>query len=87
MFGLNYVDNNNLYLEALLVDGKTEFTGDCTNVKITENEDGTGVITLTLKADATEKVPDVKPEGGSDSGFDVDVDGWGDDIHTDIPIN
>ena len=87
VFGLNYVDNNNLYLEALLVDGKTEFTGDCTNVKITENEDGTGVITLTLKADATEKVPDVKPEGGSDSGFDVDVDGWGDDIHTDIPIN
>ena len=87
VFGLNYVDNNNLYLEALLVDGKTEFTGDCTNVKITENEDGTGVITLTLKADATEKVPDVNPEGGSDSGFDVDVDGWGDDIHTDIPIN
>ena len=35
----------------------------------------------------TEKVPDVKPEGGAGSGFDVDVDGWGNEINTDIPIN
>ena len=66
--------------------GKTEFEGDCTNVKITENDDGTGSVTLILEA-STEKVPDVKPEGGAGSGFDVDVDGWGNEINTDIPIN
>lgn len=87
VFGLNIAGHNNLYLEALLVDGKTDFAGNCTNVKITENEDGAGVITLILEASTTEKVPDVKPEGGSNSGFDVDVDGWGDDINTDLPIN
>ena len=86
IFGLNVIDNNNLHLDALLVDGKTEFEGDCTNVKITENDDGTGSITLILEA-STEKVPDVKPEGGAGSGFDVDVDGWGNEINTDIPIN
>ena len=42
--------------------------------------------TLILEA-STEKVPDVKPEGGAGSGFDVDVDGWGNEINTDIPIN
>lgn len=86
IFGLNVIDNNNLHLDALLVDGKTEFEGDCTNVKITENDDGTGSVTLILEA-STEKVPDVKPEGGAGSGFDVDVDGWGNEINTDIPIN
>ena len=44
-----------------------------------------GVITIYVEA-TTDKIPEVKPEGGSGSGFDVDVDGWGDEVDTDIPI-
>ena len=44
------------------------------NVRVTEKDNGEGVITIYVEA-TTDKIPDVKPEGGSNSGFDVDVDG------------
>lgn len=31
-------------------------------------------------------LPDVKPVGGEDGGFDINVDNWGDEIITEIPI-
>lgn len=55
---------------------KTVFEGDYDNVRVTEKDNGEGVITIYVEA-TTDKIPDVKPEGGSNSGFDVDVDGWG----------
>lgn len=84
VFGFSDAEHN-LHIDALLVDGKTHFTGDYEGVKVTEQDNGEGVLVLRVEVN-TGKVPDVKPEGGSGSGFDVDVDGWGDDINTEIPI-
>lgn len=85
VFGIDFSENHRLHLEAKLVDGKTVFTGDYDNVKVTEKDNGKGVITIYVEA-TTDKIPEVKPEGGSGSGFDVDVGGWGDEVDTDIPI-
>lgn len=86
VFGSNLAGNHNLRLEALLVDGETTFTGNYDDAKVTEKDNGEGAITIHVEV-TTDKIPDVKPEDGSDSGFDVDVDGWGNDINTDIPIH
>ena len=85
VFGIDFTQSHRLHLEAQLVDGKTVFEGDYDNVRVTEKDNGEGVITIYVEA-TTDKIPDVKPEGGSNSGFDVDVDGWGDEVDTDIPI-
>lgn len=85
VFGFNREDNHRLHIDALLVDGKTHFIEDYDNVKVTEKDNGEGILILRLEV-STGKIPDVKPEGGSGSGFDVDVDGWGNDINTEIPI-
>ena len=85
VFGVDFSDEHHLHLEAKLIDGKTVFKEDYDDVKVTESDNGEGIITVYVEA-KTSKVPDVKPEGGSDSGFDVDVDGWGKDENTDIPI-
>lgn len=86
VFGLRDSDDHHLHLDALLVDGKTVHTGDYDEVQVEEKENGEGTVSLHVNV-TTEKIPDVKPEGGSGSGFDVNVDGWGDDIGVDIPIN
>lgn len=86
VFGLRASGNHHLHLDALLVDGKTVYTDDYDRVKVEEKENGEGTVSLHVNV-TTEKIPDVKPEGGSGSGFEVDVDGWGEDIGVDIPIN
>ena len=85
VFGIDISDTHRLHLEAKLVDGKTVFTGDYDNVKVTEKDNGEGIITIYVEA-TTDKIPDVEPEGGGNSGFDVDVGGWGDEVNTDVPI-
>lgn len=85
-FGIQLCDHCHLHLEALLVDGKTVFTADYADAKVSEQENGDGTITMYVEV-ATDKIPDVKPEGGSGSGFEVDVDGWGDEVNTNVPIN
>ena len=85
VFGFDVSATGILHLEALLVDGKTTFAQDFDQVKVTEDEGLEGTITINVEV-TTEKVPDVKPEGGSGSGFDADVDGWGEETNTDVPI-
>lgn len=85
VFGFDTQSGHSLHIDALLVDGKTHFTENYDRVKVTETDNGEGTFILRVEV-STSKVPDVKPEGGSGSGFDVDVDGWGDDVKTDIPI-
>ena len=85
VFGIRLCDHCSLHLEALLADGKTVFTSDYTDAKVSELENGDGTISVYVEL-ATDKIPDVKPEGGSGSGFDVDVDGWGDEVTTEVPI-
>lgn len=86
VFGFDGELPHELSLEALLVDGKTEYTADFKDMEITRTEEADGSISFTIELTGTEPVPDVKPEGGSGSGFDVDVGGWGDDVNTDIPV-
>lgn len=85
VFGFDMEGEHHLYIDALLVDGKTHFIEDYEKVKVTEMDNGEGVLILQVEVN-TSKIPDVKPEGGSGSGFDVDVDGWGNNINTEIPI-
>lgn len=85
VFGFWASGNHHLHLDALLVDGRTRYTDDYSQVEVEEKDNGGGEIFLQVEV-TTEKIPDVKPEGGSGSGFDVDVDGWGDEVGTDIPI-
>lgn len=85
VFGIDFTENHRLHLEAQLVDGKTVFADSYDDVKVTEKDNGEGGVTVYVEV-TTNKVPDVEPEGSSGSGFDVDVDGWGDEVNTDIPI-
>lgn len=85
VFGLDRTAPHKLTLKILLVDNKTvvEQTFDTTVKEVTE-EDGT----LTLYIEITsERLPDVKPEGDPDSGFDATVDEWGDPIESELPVN
>lgn len=86
VFGFETEGEHRLHIDALLVDGETHFTESYDQVKVTEKDNGEGHLILQVEV-STGKVPDVKPEGGADSGFDVDVDGWGDNVNTDIPIH
>lgn len=71
-----------LTLKALLVDGKTvvEQRFDV-QAHTVEEEGGSTVIRIEVEA---EKLPDVKPEGDPDSGFDATVDDWGDTEHVEL---
>lgn len=83
IFGFDRTTPRKLALKILLVDGKTivEQSFDVT-ARDVEGEDGT----LTLYIEITsERLPDVKPEGDPDSGFDAEVDEWGDPIEVEIP--
>ena len=85
-FGLEEGVPHEVELEVLLVDGKTVVTQTLTNVSIREDTDDNGSLVLYLEASSPDPLPDVKPEGGSDSGFDADVGGWDDEVNTEIPV-
>jgi len=86
VFGFDRLLSHSIVLRALLVDGKTVIEQTLTDMTIEEQTDETGNIMLYIEAAVPETFPDVKPEGGSDSGFDVDVDDWEDDEQVDIPV-
>jgi len=75
--------NNRFHIEVLLVDNKTVVTrnwevGDLIKEYLDE---------LRLTLDIVEiDLPDVHPEGGTESGFDIDLEDWGDPVDVDIPI-
>lgn len=70
-------------IEAQLVDGKTTFEQSFEAVNIAEKDDGQGSTRLVIEVN-TDPVPDVKPDGSTDSGFDADVDDWGGENKEDI---
>lgn len=77
-FAFNAHKLHDVHIEAQLVDGKTVFEQDVTGVAIRQDTDDAGKMMLTLEVE-TEKLPDVKPEEGADSGFDADVEDWGEE--------
>lgn len=84
VFGFDRSLPHQLTLETLLADGKTrtEETFD-TEPEYILQENGDILIRIRLTA---KKLPDVKPEGVPDSGFDVIVDEWGDPEESEIPL-
>lgn len=86
LFGFDPEMATHVTLQALLVDDKTIVEQQIGNVKVQESTDGSGIITLYLEAAGTEPLPDVKPSGSTDSGFNADVDEWGDETVTEMPI-
>lgn len=50
------------------------------------NQEGRKKHHIHLKLDQVIKLPDVEIEGGSDSGFNPDVDEWGDGEEVDVPV-
>ena len=85
-FGSELPTSPDITLKALLIDGKTVNEQDLTDVKVTEKSDDAGNATLYIEASTPNPFPDVKPEDGKDSGFGADVEEWGDEIVTEIPV-
>lgn len=83
-FGFEVEIPRQLSLKALLVDGKT-IVEDTFDITAHELEDEGGTLVLHIEVTAP-PIPDVKPEGGSDSGFDADVDDWGDEEESEIQM-
>lgn len=76
---------NAFLLSMLLVDGKTKVdvpfeVGHL--IKMIDDEE----LILSLELTLPDPLPDVKPEGGSGSGFDATVEDWGDEIEHDIQM-
>lgn len=82
-FTFNADRQHEVQIQALLTDEKTIFKQDFTGVEVKEETGADDTVILTLEL-GTEKVPDVKPEGGGGPGFDVDIEGWGDEQEGDI---
>ena len=84
-------EENTFSIHFLLVDNETIIDVDfnvgdiLSQFKELDGSDGEiqkVIVELTLP----ERLPDVKPVGGSGGGFDIGVDNWGDEITTVIPI-
>lgn len=86
VFGFNEAHEHNMSLSTNLVDGKTKIEQTFDKVNVSKNTDETGAIYLHVEAKAPEPIPDVEPEKGPDSGFNADVDGWGKEEHTELPL-
>ncbi len=91
--------NGSIYLQMLLVDNKTiiEHTADISkNTNTSEDEESKEDIEVNIMVkigfsdddddDQIPVLPDVKPEGASDSGFDATIDDWGDEEEHNVPI-
>lgn len=86
VFGFDEGTEHGIEMNFLLADGETEISQTSDEVHISSETDETGTIVVHIEVSTPEPLPDVKPEGGSDSGFDVDVDPWGNEEHAEIPL-
>ncbi|MCM0231851.1 DUF5119 domain-containing protein [Bacteroides fragilis] len=84
VFGFDESVLHEVYFEAQLVDGKTEFIEELDDIKVNVSEDGEGAVRITIDVVCGETVPTVKPEGSS--GMDADVDGWNEEDDKEIDI-
>lgn len=79
-------EENMLNLSVLLVDNKTQldFPFEVGHLW-QENADGRD-LKLTLNLELKDPLPDVKPVGGSEGGFDATVEDWGEEIEVVVPV-
>ncbi len=80
--------DGSISLKMLLVDNQTikEFNDLPIANATTTVDSGKLVTTIFINIDYVPELPDVKPEGGVESGFDAEIDPWGDDVTTEIPV-
>lgn len=93
-FGLPYghqgkAEENELMLSLLLVDNKTilDFpfhVGDKFETRVEEDVQLQLRLALNVELTIDTPLPDVKPEGSGDGGFNAKVDDWGDEENIDI---
>ncbi len=82
-------EENQFSISILLVDNKTvmDYTFDVGDRFVNDNSADVNVsLSLELELEIEEPLPDVKPEGGSSSGFDATVDDWGDEENVEIEV-
>ena len=79
-------DENLFTLSVLLVDNKTVLNFPFMVGDKFEQGDTSVRLSLNLELELAEPLPDVKPEGGSGSGFDATVEDWGEEIEHDIQM-
>ncbi len=81
-------DENLFSLSLLLVDNKTVVghTFKIGNRFVYDEDSATAKLCLYLDLTLDEPLPDVKPEGGSNSGFNATVDDWGDEENHEIKV-
>ena len=79
---------NKFSISLLLVDNKTVLTYDyyIGDLLTALNELSDIEEKIVINLEIPERLPDVLPVGGSGGGFSADVDDWGDEITTEIPI-
>ena len=89
VFGFDLENEHTLWLDMLLTDNKTRVEQTLqARARIVGGEDGTDYETVIyIEVASPEKLPDVKPEGDPDSGFNADVEEWGDPVEEVIPLN
>lgn len=85
VFGFDVGKRHTLTLDFLLVDNKTRVR-QTLEATAEELPDGNGELVISLHVVSSEPLPTVKPEGSPDSGFDADVEEWGDPEESEIPI-
>ena len=84
-------EENKFSISLLLVDNKTTLTYDyyigdiLAQFNGMDGSDGQ-IQKVIVDLELPERLPDVQPMGGSGGGFNADVDDWGDEITTEIPI-
>ena len=79
-------DENLFTLSVLLVDNKTVLDFPFMVGDKFESGDANVSLQLNLELTIADPLPDVKPEGGSGSGFDAIVEDWGEEIEHDIQM-
>lgn len=88
-------EDNNLYIKLLLVDNETilehdfpigDIIADLNNYDGTQLDENGKPIWPEVHVYYPEPLPEVEPVGGGSGGFDVGVDGWGDDVVTVLPL-
>ena len=55
-------------------------------MSISKDTDETGAIYLHIEAKTPGRIPDVEPEKDPNSGFNADVNDWGKEENTELPL-
>lgn len=77
--------DNVIYLKFLLVDNKTVLEFVLPVGSLVEQNEADFAFTVDVE-DSGIVLPDVKPEGGEESGFDFDIEDWGEFQDYDVPV-